>query len=368
MTRILVIEDETTLREDITMMLELEGFEGISAEDGLMGLQTAREHQPDLIICDVMMPNLDGHEVLRAVRDDATIKNTPFIFLTARADRVDMRMGMGIGADDYLTKPFTKDELLNAVISRLRRQEDLKSGQDLQLKQAQQRLTQMVAHELRTPLVSITMVQDLITRRLGLLSTTQMEDLLTTLAAGTRRMAHLVEQMVLITQIEAGALSENSIAQDGTAIQLWELLTTTADVARRFAIRDAEITLVLDERDSDVSVFCDVAPLKHALAELIANAINFSPAGTEVTVSQWQADDRVWINILDSGPGIAREHIDRAWQAFQQIEREKQEQQGVGMGLPLAYQIINMHGGVIELNSVVGKGTQVVIELPMMKA
>ncbi len=121
MTKILVIEDEQLVRENILDLLEAEGFEGIGAENGHVGVTWAWDCQPDLIICDVMMPELDGYDVLKLLRKEPVTATIPFIFLTAKADKNDFRQGMQLGADDYLTKPFTSAELLGAIAVRLER-------------------------------------------------------------------------------------------------------------------------------------------------------------------------------------------------------------------------------------------------------
>lgn len=122
MVKILVIEDELEIRSNLLELLELEGYNVISADNGMTGLLGAIEHTPDLIICDVMMPELDGHNVLQALRQEPKTVGIPFIFLTALADKGDIRKGMVLGADDYLTKPFTRSEVLTAVESRLQKQ------------------------------------------------------------------------------------------------------------------------------------------------------------------------------------------------------------------------------------------------------
>ena len=122
MKKILVIEDEPAVRANILELLELEDFYGIGAENGLIGIVWALEHLPDLIICDVMMPELDGYGVLTTLREEPLTATIPFIFLTAKADKTDLRQGMELGADDYLTKPFTDTELLKAIAARFEKQ------------------------------------------------------------------------------------------------------------------------------------------------------------------------------------------------------------------------------------------------------
>jgi two-component system, OmpR family, alkaline phosphatase synthesis response regulator PhoP len=121
MAKILVIEDEVTVRANIAELLEAEDYEVVTAENGFFGILWAQEKTPDLVICDMMMPAIDGRDVLRALREDPMTASLPFIFLTARADRADMRQGMNMGADDYLTKPFSRQELLESVSARLQK-------------------------------------------------------------------------------------------------------------------------------------------------------------------------------------------------------------------------------------------------------
>jgi CRP/FNR family cyclic AMP-dependent transcriptional regulator len=126
MKKILLIEDNDDIRNNTAEILELSNYKVIAAENGKTGVEMAIKHEPDLIICDVMMPVLDGYGVLHAVHKNDAIKNTPFIFLTAKTERGDFRKGMELGADDYISKPFTGTELLNAVDSRLKKMDLLK--------------------------------------------------------------------------------------------------------------------------------------------------------------------------------------------------------------------------------------------------
>ncbi|THU39646.1 response regulator [Niastella caeni] len=126
MKKILVIEDNAGIRENVTEILELANYKVFTAEDGKTGIELALQEKPDLILCDVMMPQLDGFGVLHLLHKNPAIRNTPFIFMSARAERSEMRKGMELGADDYITKPFEKTELLQAIECRLKRVEWLK--------------------------------------------------------------------------------------------------------------------------------------------------------------------------------------------------------------------------------------------------
>ncbi len=121
MARILVIEDEPEMRRNLVTILKLEGYSPVSADDGNTGLELARSQKLDLILCDVMMPQRDGFGVLQALRSDPRTSDIPFVFLTAKGEKSDLRSGMNSGADDYLTKPVSRADLLNAVKARLTR-------------------------------------------------------------------------------------------------------------------------------------------------------------------------------------------------------------------------------------------------------
>jgi DNA-binding NarL/FixJ family response regulator len=121
MATILLIEDNASMRRNIAQILMIEGYHTLSAADGVSGLQMLREHRPDLILCDIMMPDMDGYEVLKQLRSDATLASLPFIFLTAKGTMPDLRMGMALGADDYLPKPIASGDLLAAIRTRLKR-------------------------------------------------------------------------------------------------------------------------------------------------------------------------------------------------------------------------------------------------------
>ncbi|MGC3957352.1 MAG: response regulator transcription factor [Verrucomicrobiota bacterium] len=123
MKKILVIEDEPEMRRNLLTILKLEKFQPIGAENGRLGLEAVKREKPDLILCDVMMPELDGHGVLTALREDSELSAIPFVFLTAKGEKEDLRSGMNLGADDYLTKPVARLDLLEAITARLRRSE-----------------------------------------------------------------------------------------------------------------------------------------------------------------------------------------------------------------------------------------------------
>lgn len=171
MKRIVVIEDEKPVLANILEILDSGGFQAIAAHNGEIGLRLIREQPPDLVLCDILMPNLDGYGVFEQLRQDPQTALIPFIFLTAKADHSDIRQGMGLGADDYLTKPFRRQELLDAITVRLSRHQALTHYYRHQLQHAdqlqqkvqelehlsatQEKLLQQLVEDLRRPLSNL---------------------------------------------------------------------------------------------------------------------------------------------------------------------------------------------------------------------
>jgi two-component system sensor histidine kinase/response regulator len=364
MTSILVVEDERDLRNNILKMLAFEGFEAIGAENGQEGIALAFERDPDLIICDVMMPYVDGHQVLSALRTEPKTRLTPFIFLTARAERDDLRLGMELGADDYLTKPFTQDELLSAIETRLQRAQVVAEVRDELLEKAKLRFANLVSHELRTPLSRISVVNELISDGFASMSEEELRQLLDLLDEGSQRLTRLVEQTVIFTQFETGLMETEKVLEHALPLQIGDLVAKSIELGRRFAWRNADLCIHTDVHHPEAIVRGHAHLLAHALAELIANALSFSPPDGEVRITQDVQDGRVRVGIADRGPGISPGEIDTALDIFSQVNRERREQQGVGLGLPLARRIITAYDGELVLQPGNGEGIEAAVYLP----
>lgn len=168
MTKILVIEDERTHRINLHKVLSVEGFETIIAENGNMGVDLALQEQPDLIICDILMPELDGYKVLKALQQNPLTASIPFIFITAKSDPSDMRLGMNLGADDYLTKPFKRSEIVEAIATRLQKQVLIKKQHTQERMQAEAIMSYLLRYDritnLPNPFLLAERFQELLTQ------------------------------------------------------------------------------------------------------------------------------------------------------------------------------------------------------------
>lgn len=366
MTRILIIDDDADVRDQIASTLLAAFYETYTATDGRDGIIKALRNPPDLIICDMVMPNLTGQEVLVELRNRPETATVPFIFLTAIEDRSIVRESMNLGADDYLFKPFQSTDLINTVNARLKYHQQIVTNVEQQMEALKLRLARTITHELRTPLAAIIQVLEVLSRQSSHLPAQEVSDLIETMGYGTNRLTHCIEQMVLATQLTTGVLSADSILQSGVPMLLGDVLNAAITLGRRFTTQQApDVNIKLNEGDEDPRLLCNPIALKHGFAEVIANALAFSPAKGTVRIIYKPIEDGVRLTITDSGPGIPNERLQEALSWFTQLDRDKVEQQGIGMGLPLASQLMAIHGGSLDIRSILGKGTQVIIVLPI---
>lgn len=360
--KILVIEDEVSVLQNTLEILKLEGFRAAGADNGRTGVERAEEEHPDLIICDIMMPEMNGYEVLAEMRSHPTLSLTPFIFLTARTERRDMRRGMSLGADDYLTKPFTVDELLQSVNARLGRSADIVRHTEQRLDSLRDSFMLSLPHELRTPLTSILGFSDILITDAMTMSGDQVMKMAGYINTAGNRLLRLVENHLSFAQIEITRLDPKRLL----ALQNYST-ERTRSIIENAAMRVADLV----ERVADLQISVGKATvkvldenLKKITEELVDNAFKFSAYGTPVTVSG-EAQGSVYIlKVVDQGRGMKPEQIENIG-AFNQFGREYHEQQGSGLGLIIARRLAELHCGSLTVESVLQQGTTVTVRLPM---
>ncbi len=364
MRTILVIEDEESVRLNITELLELEGFTTLEADNGQLGLQLAQTHIPDLIISDANMPGLDGYEVLAALRQNPKTSAIPFIFLTARTQKTDMREGMRLGADDYLTKPFTLNELLHAINSRLERHEIIQQTVNTKLQELRANISMALPHELRTPLIAILGFSKVIKTEYETLELADMGEMAEYIYTSARQLHRLIENYLLYVQLETVLthpeevdLLRKSITLDTHDIVLSAILNKAAIVNR--------INDVICKFD-DVPLMIAPEHLEKIIIELADNAIKFSNAETPISVTSTYDETNFTLNISNGGRGMTKEQIANLG-AFMQFDRVRQEQQGSGMGLAIVQRIVTIYAGKFTIESIPNEITTFSVTIPIAK-
>jgi two-component system sensor histidine kinase/response regulator len=360
-SKILVVEDEENYRQIITMTLQMMGYEIFEAMNGLDGLAAAKMHHPDLILCDVNMPKMDGHELLNQLKQDPEFVGIPFVFLTGNSGPGDMRKGMQQGADDYLTKPFTADELINAVEARLTKRDTIRSYVESQFDDIRSNIALSLPHEFRTPLNSILGFSQILLEE-DHISNDEMKQIGGMINKSGIRLHRLLENMVLFGQLQLWMRDKNKTAdlRKDQAANASEIIQGAAETQMKQHERPGAVQFSVTEDSVQISPHY----LQKIIDELLDNALKFSEHGTNVLVSCERKGTELNITIRDAGRGMSEEQLQKI-SGFQQFERGYYEQQGAGLGLILAKMLAEIHGGNISVESEKSKGTTVTVTLPV---
>jgi len=361
MKRILVIEDEEAVRQVIVEALEMRGWRMSEAQDGEEGLSKAVSELPDLVLCDIQMPKLDGYHVLKGVRKNVALVTVPFIFLTGHGDKPMMRQAMEMGADDFIVKPFTISELIGAVEARFQKQAVLEETADKKLDALRESLRFALPHELVTPLNSILGFAGLLIDN-PKAAATEITEFATHIKQSGERLRGLIEKFLLYAQLEL-AVADDEQRNAFRSRQATPAEESIKMVAQRVAHehgREADLSLHVTPADHAISP----THLERLVRELSENAFKFSEPGQKVRVRSGVRDHGFELQVADQGHGLTPEQIRRT-SANIQFGRRMTEQQGTGLGLAICRRIAELYGGSLSVESVANEGTRVTVQLPV---
>lgn len=363
---VLVVEDDTHLLSGIRDILELEEYQVWTAQNGVEGLELLRSNPdtpPDIIVSDIMMPQMDGFTFLREVQKDDRWVSIPFIFLTAKSEKKDRHEGTMMGADIYLTKPFDAKDLLVAVAGRLQRRRSMTRVQDNEVSNIKRKILNILNHEMRTPLTLVVAYADMLK---DFDPENMSEDdimlFLRGVNSGADRLRRLIENFIVLVEIDSGDAAKTygwrkKPIDDMTPI-IRDARRQTVDV-----LPDGECHLYVAD---DLPTFtADREFFTVILRELMDNAVKFSdntsvPPEVHIT----HEGDYIVIRAMDQGRGIPEHELDNIWQAFYQIKREHYEDQGAGSGLAIVAGLTKIHQGDYMVESTFGEGSVFTIRIP----
>ncbi|MBD2175994.1 hybrid sensor histidine kinase/response regulator [Pseudanabaena sp. FACHB-1998] len=360
MKRILVIEDNSLILEDIQDILSLNNFDVITAQNGIIGVQIAKAVIPDLILCDVMMPELDGFGVLIALRQNSLTATIPVVFLTAKTTREDIREGMELGADDYLTKPFTALELLKTISARIEKQEALRQASTAKLDNLRRNIASYLPHELLTPLHGIMGMADLLSNFHDNMTANELIESIAVIQNSSDRLNRLVQNFIIFSELEEKAAGS----------QTWQDYPQNNDtesvilLAARTCAEKANRTEDLEMNLESVPLRIASKHLNKVIEELVDNAFKFSPVDSAVRLFSTLDQKFLSLYICDRGRGMTTEQIANIG-AYMQFDRQYYEQQGNGLGLIISKRIIELYGGELSVESIIGRQTSVCIKFPI---
>ena len=368
MAKILLIDDEKNLLDEISDWLQFAGYEVTCAGNGRIGLEIIKREKPDLIVCDIAMPEMDGRTVLLEVRADPQLNAIPFIFLTASSTHESLRRGMNLGADDYLAKPFQHDELLNAIKSRLHKQSEQQQTARLQLNAVQtalqeeqqrrllkSRLMAMVSHDFRNPLLTILSSAELLEYHGAKIDDERRHKYLHRIQGSVHLLIQMLDDLLAVAELEN---------------QQWQYQPETIDIANflegiidEFRMIDGDnhefemVALVAD------TVVTDPKLLRHIITNLLSNATKYSPTGSTVTVRVQEDTAKLAIDVIDQGIGIPEEDLAQLFNPFYRAAHTK-DKVGTGLGLTIAHEAVTLCGGTIHVASELEQGSRFTVTLP----
>lgn len=363
--KVLIIDDEPALLVGLSAYMKRAGYQVVTATNGSAGLQEIRSDHPDVIICDVMMPAPNGFELRQLLSQDPDTLHIPFIFLTARGDQEDKVMGIQSGADDYITKPFDRDELIARVAAVLRRAEISRQIGQSQAQEAASEQMEMVRaeflknfhHELRTPLTKILGLLELVLTDKFETSEEQVEFLKMTMNSA-QDLHSLVEDVISLTDIDQGQV--NTFRQEiNLEASFYKPLNHLLD---RYEEKNLDV-------ETNVKVVETIhAPrkgFKQATMHIIDNALKFSPEGGHVQIDLLgNGKGGCILKVTDEGLGIPKNQREKVFERFYQIEQgDTRSYGGLGVGLTIAQAFAQSLGGDVVIEDV-ESGCQVQMVIP----
>lgn len=361
--QILIVEDDLAMSSGIRDVLDMAGYRVELAENGHEALRVLERFRPDLIISDIMMPEMDGFEFLDQLRRRSDWATIPFIFLTAKGTRSDIRAGKQLGADDYLVKSMDLDDLLVVVRAKLDRAMVLRQQSRLEMESLKNNILNMLSHEFRTPLTYITGYVDLLQE--GGWSVDDLEKFLTRIKGGSQRLNRLVEDFLLLVRFETDD-ARDAYGLEKTRFSAWGSLVNRVFNTLREAAAERQVELRADIQPDVPAIEGHEGFLENAVLRVTDNAIRFArPAGGHALVRVSSTGAEVLVSVEDDGIGIPAGELPRMFDKFHQVNREKMEQQGAGIGLAIVRSIVELHHGTVDCQSVEGEGTTVTMHFPI---
>lgn len=358
---ILIIEDEDDIRENLAELLELNGYEVARAGNGKTGFLYAVDTQPELIICDINMPGLNGYEVLQNLRENPETFAIPFLFLTAKTEISDLRKGMELGADDYITKPYENTDVLKAISVRLERSRKIKQKHADELNDIKKNFNYSLPHELRTPLNSIIgFSQILLGTKPSDFEPDELDIIYKCIFDSGKRLHGLFENVLIYNKLSVmDSSGELRNLLDKIVVNKMLINILTEKIKKKYNREDDMII-----NSHEVVINLNIEYFSRILEEITDNAFKFSLPGTPVEIRNYAVNGNMVLSIKNLGIGLSNDHICQI-EAFRQFSREINEQQGIGIGLAIVKRIVDLIGGKFRIESVENEYALIFVTIPI---
>jgi two-component system sensor histidine kinase/response regulator len=361
---VLVVDDNPLIVDVVMGLLRSQNYCVFSSTNGREAWELIQSKCVDVVICDVMMPKMGGYELYETMRANPQYMHIPFVFLTALDDPKEIDRGKEVGADDYLCKPFEPEELLAVVKGKLQRSKALRELGDRRFDEYRRKIIHTLSHEFRTPLVAVNSGVELLLEHQDALGTDKARHLLDAVKRGGARLEKLVGDFMILQQIEAG-LATKLFEARATEHSMGEVVESLVRSKQETYKAQGSVLLFVDHSHG-ARVRIVETQIVDCLDRLVSNAIKFSSQNPCVELELECSQESLRLAVKDRGIGLDLGKIKEALDVFGQINRDKLEQQGGGLGLAIASQYAAINQGRLEFESRKGGGTIVTLVLPAL--
>lgn len=360
-TRLLVVDDDHSFRTLVARALSDDGFEVHQAPDGARAVAEAGNHEFDVILLDVKMPDMDGIQTLRKLREESP--SSDVLMLTGVHDIAIAMESVKLGAREYLTKPIDPDVLIQRIRTTLRARDAEKKFRELE-----NEFSSRILYDLRTPLTSVRSAVGFLGRGMAGPLTDQQQEVLNHTTMHVEKMVALLNDMIDLTKFESGRVNLEMIPCN--------IETIIPSVSVRFdpQMRAKNIVLTIDVDSSIPTLVLDPEKIEQVLVNLLENAVTYTPSNGRITITARTTTqlidsafrEYVLISVADTGIGISREELPYVLDKYKEFLTGKaSSRKHTGLGLAICRRIVEAHHGMLTVESEQGKGSTFIILLPV---
>lgn len=361
--QILIVDDNTSMLQATEMLLAHEQYDLNFANSGQQALEAVNARTPDVVLLDVMMPEMDGYEVCARLKSDDRWRHVPVILVTALDSKDDVVRGLDAGADDFLTKPVSGPELRARVRSMLRvKQQHDELQETMELRQ---QMADMIVHDMRNPVATVMLYSDILLLKTGR-DESPYRDIVETIHKQANRLNSFLSDMLILAKMKA-----DKLALSISYVDVTELAQEVEKYYREMA-ESKEIRVTLETPDEPVKRFLDKRLMERTLDNLMSNAFKFSPNGSHVALrldlmpeasNTTEDEPAIQISVADQGPGVPENKRERIFDRYEIVDQENDRISQIGLGLTLCKMVVEAHGGRIYVQDNQPAGSIFIIEI-----
>ena len=355
MYNILIVDDVPANLKVLGEILKAEGYKVRPVTNGLQAIQVAERERPDLILLDIMMPNINGYEVCRQLKEKPQLNDIPIIFISALNDISDIVKAFTSGGVDYINKPFQAEEVIARVATHLK---IAQQKQELnRLNNDKDNFIRILAHDLKSPFNALLGITDMLSENIRKYDINKIEHFVNILNNSVHTTYNLLEDILMWAKSQSGKFpyEPQNLSFTSICFETLEILKPNASA------KNISINLFVD----DIRVFADINMLKTVMRNLVANAIKFTRSGGKIDIRAERTDSNITVSVSDNGIGIPPKLLVKLFD-FSKIYTTAgtAKESGTGFGLILCKEFIEKHGGTISVESEVGKGSTFYFTIP----